>query len=196
MTIKIYKDNDRLVIHDLDAKKLYNFTVGEVWYQMVNGEIQFLRGQAVLFNGQTYNIIKDFAGTEYTLPVDIHDYLSTALFTPLSASSSNFFEFNLPAGVGGQFTVQDPQTEGQSLEMVVMTYETGTNYNLYGMRKFAILTDPTSVLGYQLVNQINGNNVANITGIFKDANGNLIINVNAAPWPITFSVKLFVLSNI
>lgn len=196
MTIKIYRDNDRLVVHDQDISKLYNFPVGEMWYQMVNGEIQFLRGQSVLFNGQTYDTVKDFMGVEYSLPADIHDYLSEALFTPINTSSSNFFEFNLPAGVGGQYTIQDAQTEGQVLQMAAMTYETGTNYSRYGFRKYDILTTPESVTGFQIETSINNGNVVNISGIFKDLNGNLILNVNAAPWPITFTIKLFVVSTI
>ena len=195
MTIKIYRENDRLIFEDEDINQLYNYPVGDVWFMETSDGIQLLNGQTLIFGNNVYDEVIDDSGNTYT-GVDIVIYLSDILYSSGGSSNIPIQEFSLPAGVGGQFIIQSPQTIGQRLEMVVMTYETGTNYNLYGVRKFGILTTPSTVIGFQIENQINGNNVANIRGIFKDVNGNLIINVNAAPWPITFTVKVIIDSTI
>lgn len=195
MTIKIYRDNDRIILSDESNNILYNYPVGDVWIMEKLNGITILYGQTLPFGNNVYDTVEDNVGGTYT-GVNICIYLSEVLYGPVSAEYTNEYEFSLLAGVGGQFVIQPPQTLGQTLQMVAMTYETGTPYDRYGFRKYDILTTPTSVVGFQIETSINNGNVVNITGIFKDAQGRLTINVNGAPWDITFTIKLIVIDSI
>ena len=195
MTIKIYRENDRLIFEDEDINQLYNYPVGDIWFMESLDGIQLLNAQTLIFGNRVYDEVIDDSGNTYT-GVDIVIYLSDILYGSSGSGNIPIQEFSLPLGVGGQFIIQNPQIIGQSLNMIVITYETGTNYDRYGMRKYDILTTPTSVTGYVTSSGVNTQGAANIIGIFKDVNGNLVINVNGAPWPITFTVKLVIDSTI
>lgn len=196
MTIKIYKEADRVILEDIDNDETLNYPLGSVWFRAVGLEMQLLSGQTILFNGRTFDELQDKAGNIYNTMGPVMEYLSDTMFTPPEGQPYIELSFDLPTGVGGTFVLQEAQAKGQYLEMAVMTYETGTVFNLYGARTYGILTTPTAVSGFQIESSVNSNNTANITGIFKNGAGELSITVNGAPWPISTTIRLYVRDEI